>query len=98
MTTDNEVSVESEEAEKRMDNEQVAPPFIQIVTAVSNAFGRADDQEMSSDVLYGLTANGRVWLWTFSDPERKGSKDGWELLTNAVYNDGAPPPVVRKTR
>jgi hypothetical protein len=85
------------EGEARME-ELVVPPFVQIVTAVSNAFGRAAEDLVMSDVLYGLDAKGRVWEWSVGDPERKGSRDGWDLLPNVVYRDGEEPPVQKKTR
>lgn len=85
------------ESEARME-ELVVPPFVQIITAVSNAFGRAAEDLVMSDVLYGLDSKGRVWEWTPADPERKGSRDGWDLLPNVVYRDGEDPPVQKKTR
>jgi hypothetical protein len=85
------------ESEARMEEESV-PAFIQIVTAVSNAFGRAAEDLVMTDVLYGLDAKGRVWEWTPADPDRKGSRDGWDLLPNVVYKDGEDPPAQKKTR
>jgi hypothetical protein len=92
--SDDEGQVESE---ARME-ELVVPPFVQIITAVSNAFGRAAEDLVMSDVLYGLDQKGRVWEWSVSDPDRKGSRDGWELLPNDVYRDGEDPPAQKKTR
>lgn len=85
------------ESEARME-ELVVPPFIQIIAAVSNAFGRAAEDLVMTDVLYGLDAKGRVWEWTPADPERKGSRDGWDLLPNVEYKDGEDPPAQKKTR
>lgn len=85
------------EGEARME-EQTVPPFVQIVTAVSNAFGRAAEDLVMTDVLYGLDQKGRVWEWNPADPERKGSRDGWELLPNVLYRDGEDPPVQKRTR
>lgn len=85
------------ESEARME-ELVVPPFVQIITAVSNAFGRAQEDVLMSDVLYGLDAKGRVWEWTVADPDRKGSRDGWDLMPNVAYKDGEEPPAQKKTR
>jgi hypothetical protein len=74
------------------------PPFIQIITAMSNAFGRTDAQVAIGDSLYGLDAQGRVWEWNYADPDRKGSRDGWAVMENDVYLDGEDPPVEKKTR
>jgi len=86
------------ENDKMKDADQTVPPFVQIVTATSHAFGRADGDFASTDVLYGLDREGRVWEWNVSDPEREGSADGWELLPNTVYRDGEESPQPRKTR
>jgi len=85
------------ESEVRME-ELVVPPFVQIITAVSNAFGRGQDELVMSDVLYGLDGVGRVWEWNVADPDRKGSRDGWELLANVTYREGEEPPAQKKTR
>ncbi len=85
------------ESEARME-ESVVPPFVQIIAAVSNAFGRGADDLVMTDVLYGLDAKGRVWEWTPADPERKGSREGWDLMPNVVYRDGEEPPAQKKTR
>lgn len=79
-------------------SEKCVPPFIQIVTAVSNAFGRGAEDILASEMLYGLDAKGRVWQWNYADPERKGALDGWKLLPNSLYVDGEEPPVKRVTR
>jgi hypothetical protein len=80
------------------DADVAVPPFVQIVAATSNAFGRGAEDVLSSDHLYGLDQKGRVWEWVISDPERKGSGDGWMLLPNAVYKDGEEPAMKRATR
>jgi hypothetical protein len=74
------------------------PPFIQIVTAASNAFGRGEDDFVMSEMLYGLDAAGRVWQWVFADPEREGSAEGWRLLPNTLHKEGAESTPKRKTR
>jgi len=74
------------------------PPFVQIVAMASHAFGRADGDYAGVEALYGLDKEGRVWEWCVADPERKGSRDGWELLPNRTYRDGEEPPQQRKTR
>lgn len=90
-----ENEIEEGEAEKAVD----APTrFVQIVTAVSNAYGRADGEVLSSDNLYALDDKGRVWTWVYCDPDRKGAADGWEPLPSAVYQDGEDPPAPKKTR
>ena len=94
MNHDSEGKVESE---ARME-ELIVPPFVQIIAAVSNAFGRGAEDLVMTDVLYGLDAKGRVWEWSVADPERKGSRDGWELLPNVQYRDGVEPPVAPRTR
>jgi hypothetical protein len=76
----------------------VVPRFVQIVTAAAHAYGRADDECLSSEVLYGLDTEGRVWQWNYADPARKGSKDGWDLMPATRYIDGEEPPVKRATR
>lgn len=81
-----------------VDTSPSVPPFIQIVTAVSNAFGRGADDVAVSDVLYGLDAAGRVWQWNYADPDREGSQDGWELMSNEIYVDGKEPSVKPRTR
>lgn len=86
------------ENEEEKDTDQVVPPFIQIVTTSSHAFGRADGEFASTDVLYGLDRDGRVWEWSVGDPDREDSSDGWELLPNTRYKDGKEPPQQRKTR
>ena len=74
------------------------PPFIQIITAASCAFGRGEDDEIVVDNLFGLDRDGRVWQWAFADPERTGAAEGWRLLPNTTYQEGAEPPPKRKTR
>lgn len=81
-----------------VDTSSTVPPFIQIITAVSNAFGRGADDILSSDLLYGLDANGRVWQWNFADPDREGSRDGWEQMSSDVYIDGVEPPAKPRSR
>jgi hypothetical protein len=78
--------------------ELVVPPFVQIITAASHAFGRAADEYAMTDVLYGLDQKGRVWQWMIGDPDWKGSEDGWELLPNTVYKEGEEPPPKPRTR
>jgi hypothetical protein len=85
-------------SEKNTGTGETVPSFVQIITAASHAFGRADGEFASTDVLYGLDKDGRVWEWCMGDPEREGSADGWELLPNTIYRDGKEPPVQRKTR
>jgi len=88
----------SESTETETKETGTVPPFIQIITAMSNAFGRTADQIAISDSLYGLDAKGRVWQWNFADPGRKGARDGWELMENDVYIDGEDPPAEKKSR
>jgi hypothetical protein len=86
------------ESESEKDSIAVVPPFRQIIAAASHAFGRGDGEFASTDVLYGLDGDGRVWEWSLGDPEREGSADGWQLLPNTPYQDGKEPPAQRKTR
>lgn len=74
------------------------PPFLQIVAAVSNAFGRGEDDVLVSDVLYGLDHKGRVWQWMIADPERLGAVDGWRLLPSTLYKEGAEASPKRQSR
>ena len=85
------------ESEARME-ELTVPAFVQIITAVSNAFGRGAEDLVTSDVLYGLDQKGRVWQWMLGDPEWEGSQDGWDLLPNAAYKEGKEPPEKPRTR
>lgn len=78
--------------------EASVPPFIQIIAAVSNAFGRTTEDILSSDVLYGLDAKGRVWQWNYADPDCEGSRDGWELMSNETYIEGKEPPAKPRSR
>jgi hypothetical protein len=80
------------------ETETLVPRFVSIVAAASHAFGRGDGEVASTDVLYGLDGEGRVWEWCFGDPEREGSVDGWKLLPNTVHREGKEPPATRKTR
>lgn len=86
------------ESEEKTEVGEKVPPFVQIVTAVSNAFGRGEEDVLVSDVLYGLDGKGRVWQWMLVDPDRKGAVDGWRLLPNTMYVEGAEPTPQRKTR
>jgi len=79
-------------------SDRAVPPFIQIITAISNAFGRGADDILSDNVLYGLDAKGRVWEWNFADPDCEGSEDGWALMPNTVFKEGKEPPQPKKTR
>lgn len=86
------------ESEEKIEIGEKVPPFVHIVTAVSNAFGRGEEDVLVSDVLYGLDGKGRVWQWMYADPDRKGAVEGWKLLPNTMYQEGAEPAVQRKTR
>lgn len=76
---------------------ETAPCFIQLCTAVAEAFGKGEDFA-SADNLYGLDQKGRVWRWNYADPSYEGSRDGWELLTNVLYKEGVAPPKKPKSR
>ena len=89
---------EEQTENKKTESDLAVPPFIQIITAISNAFGRGADDILSDNVLYGLDAKGRVWEWNYADPDCEGSADGWELMSNAVYKAGKEPPQPKKTR
>jgi hypothetical protein len=86
------------ESEEKTEVGEKVPPFVQIVAAVSNAFGRGEEDVLVSDVLYGLDGKGRVWQWVFADPDRKGAAEGWRLLPNTMHVEGAEPVPQRKTR
>ena len=97
MSDETEEEIEEGEGEGDEDEGDV-PPFVQIVAMASHAFGRADGEYAGVEALYGLDKEGRVWEWCLADPERKGSRDGWERLPSVMYRDGEEPPVQRKTR
>ena len=86
------------EEKRNMESSQAVPPFVQIVTAASNAFGRGEEDMLVTEVLYGLDREGRVWQWMYADPEREGAAEGWRLLPASTYKEGVEMASKRKTR
>lgn len=86
---------ESHPPEKRMTENVAAgvvPPMSSISTAVTCAFGRGDGDFEMIESICALDDHGGVWRWREADPERPGSRSGWERLGPHTYLDGADPP------
>ena len=75
----------------RQAREGNVPRLVQIVTAAAYAFGRAEDDLVGVEALYGLDEEGRVWQWIVTDPEWEGSRDGWRRLSNLTCRYGKEP-------